>query len=67
MKIKTGLLLACCLVPASVLSDELTLRVQHAGAASLANSTAEIVSIELKPELRNEGPLDHLQKRFREL
>ena len=41
--------------------------IQEIDAASLANSTAEIVSIELKPEPRNDGPLDHLQKRFREL
>ncbi|WP_417512855.1 methylamine utilization protein [Marinobacter sp.] len=41
--------------------------VREIDGASLANATTETVSIELKPEPRHEGPLDHLQKRFREL
>lgn len=35
--------------------------------ASLASNKIETISIELEPEPRHEGPLDHLQKRFQEL
>ncbi|MDO6824776.1 methylamine utilization protein [Marinobacter sp. 1_MG-2023] len=41
--------------------------VREIDGASLAGAATEIISIELEPEPHHEGPLDHLQKRFREL
>ncbi|SHK11521.1 hypothetical protein SAMN05216369_0501 [Marinobacter antarcticus] len=41
--------------------------VREIDASSLANAATETVSIELEPEPLQEGPMDHLQKRFREL
>lgn len=49
------------------LSDNTRPVVREIDVASLANAAAKTVSIELEPEPRSEGPLDHLQKRFREL
>lgn len=35
--------------------------------ANLANGAVQTIPVELEPEPRHEGPMDHLQKRFREL
>ncbi|HEA54277.1 hypothetical protein LCGC14_0741600 [marine sediment metagenome] len=65
---------------AAKVPDSLSLNIWHArlqnntrpvvrkiDTASLANTTADIVNIELQPEPRHDGPLDNLQKRFRDL
>lgn len=41
--------------------------VREIDSARLVNAATETVSVELEPEPRHEGPMDHLQKRFREL
>lgn len=41
--------------------------VQHIDLASLANTAPVTVPLELSPEQSHDGPLDHLQNRFRKL
>ncbi|MGO1462771.1 MAG: hypothetical protein ACTHV7_10640, partial [Oleiphilaceae bacterium] len=41
--------------------------VREIRSTALTNATIETINIELVPETRHENPMDHLQKRFREL
>jgi plastocyanin len=49
------------------LSDNTKPLIQEINAADLTSAGIAIVSIELTPEPRSEGPMDDLQKRFQEL
>lgn len=41
--------------------------VRKISSTNLTNATIETINVELVPETRDESPMDHLQKRFREL